>query len=248
MKHIKTAAILLSLCFIFINFLIAQDLTATQILANVDRCLSGPSDQEMKMTLVLIDKNNKEQTREIVMMQKGSDRRMGKFLSPADQKGIGFLSLPNNVFYVYLPAYKKTRRIASHIKNTKFAGTDFTYEDMETKNYSRDWAPQLIASDNKTYTLEVVPKTGLATEYSKMILRIRKDNFYPNLIEYYDPTGKLAKKMTNDKIEKVDGFWIAKESLMEDLKSSHKTKMILQDVKFNSGISADKFTERYLAQ
>jgi len=33
---------------------------------------------------------------------------------------------------------------------------------------------------------------------------------------------------------------------MEDLKAKHKTKMILLDVKFDSGLSDEIFTERYL--
>jgi outer membrane lipoprotein-sorting protein len=225
-----------------------QLLTAKQILNQVDQCINGPSDQEMKMNLVLIDKNGKEQTRDIIMMQKGSDKRIGKFLAPADQKGIGFLSLPDNIFYIYLPAYKKTRRIASHIKNTKFAGTDFTYEDMEAKKYSDNWTPQLLGNENNQYKLALLPKSDITSEYGKIILWIRADNFYPVKIEYYDKGGNLAKRMIRDKVEKIGGFWISKESMLEDIKSAHKTKMILEDVKFNTGIVDNKFTERYLAQ
>ncbi len=218
------------------------------ILEKVDAVINGPSDQEMNMKLVLIDKDGREQTREIMMMQKGNNKRIGKFISPADQKGIGFLSLPDNVFYIYLPAYKKTRRIASHIKNTKFAGTDFTYEDMEVKNYSQNWHPEMLKSDNNYYVLQLTPKKGTASEYGKIILSVRPDNFYPEKTEYYDKSGKIAKRMTSDQIEKINGCWIAKISLMEDLKSGHKTKMILEDVKFNAGLADNKFTERYLAQ
>jgi outer membrane lipoprotein-sorting protein len=251
MKNNKTKTLVIAITFLFFwtaGMAQNQKLTAIQLLQKVDQCVNGPSDQEMKIKLVLIDKNNREETREIVMMQKGKDKRIGKFLSPADQKGIGFLSLPDNVFYIYLPAYKKTRRIAAHIKNTKFAGTDFTYEDMEAKNYSRDWTVQALSSENSWNNLELLPKPGVATEYGKMVLWVRTDNFYPEIIEYYDKAGKLYKKMTSDKIEKIDGFWVAKESFMEDLKSGHKSRMILQDVKFNTNIAADKFTERYLSQ
>jgi len=48
-------------------------------------------------------------------------------------------------------------------------------------------------------------------------------------------------------IEKV-GKWISKESEMGDLKAKHKTKMILEDVKFDSGLSNERFTERYLTR
>ena len=95
-------------------------LTATQILEKVDDVINAPKDQDIKIKLILIDKNGKESMREMSMLQKGSDKRLVKFLSPADQRGIAFLSLPNDVMYLYLPAFKKTRRIASHIKNNKF--------------------------------------------------------------------------------------------------------------------------------
>lgn len=226
----------------------AEKLSAEEILAKVDKCLSEPQDQTIRMKLVIINKKGKEEVREIMMLQKGSDKRIGKFLSPVEQKGIGFLSLPNNLFYVYLPAYKKTRRIASHIKNTKFAGTDFTYEDMEAKKYTDNWRPRLLSQNQDIYKLELLPKKSTISEYGKLILSVRTDNFYPQEIEYYDKSGKLAKKMTSEKIEKIDQFWVAKETTMEDFTSGRKTKMILEDVKFNTGIADNVFTERYLAQ
>ena len=82
--------------------------------------------------------------REMSMLQKGSEKRFVKFLSPTAQAGIAFLSLPDDVMYIYLPALKKVRRIASHVKNTKFAGTDFTYEDMEAARYSDKYIPEFI--------------------------------------------------------------------------------------------------------
>ncbi len=244
-KYIKifTSWILISCSFFTIN---AQ--TSTQILEKVDECINGPADQTMNMKLVLIDKSSKEYNREIIMYQKGSDKRIGKFLSPADQKGIGFLSLPDNIFYIYLPAYKKTRRIASQVKNTKFAGTDFTYEDMAAQKYTDNWNVVKSETENNQYRIELTPKQGVSSEYGKLVLWVGKDNFYPVKIEYYDKGNNLAKLMTRDKVEKIDGFWISKESMMEDLKSGHKTKMILEDVKFNTGIADSKFTERYLAQ
>lgn len=54
-----------------------------------------------------------------------------RFLSPAD-KGIAFSSHHIRFFYLSLVS-RKTRRIASHVKNTRFAGTDYTYEDLEAK-------------------------------------------------------------------------------------------------------------------
>lgn len=223
-----------------------KQLTALQILEKVDDVINAPKDQDLKIKLILVDKNGKEKIREMSMLQKGSDKRMVKFLSPANQKGIAFLSLPNDIMYLYLPAFKKVRRIASHVKNTKFAGTDFTYEDMEAIRYSEKYNPELMKKENDSYVLQLTPKKEVKTDYSKLIIWIRSDNFYPFKIKYYNKNRILYKIMLREKIEKVNGYWISKESEMEDLKTKHKTKMCIVNVKFDSGIPEKKFSKRYL--
>jgi len=242
---------LLVVCMtISVSYIFAQEkeLTATQILTMVDDVINAPKDQDLKLKLILIDKDGKEEVRQMSMLQKGCDRRMVKFLSPASQKGIGVLSLPDDIMYLYLPAFKKTRRIASHVKNTKFAGTDFTYEDMEAKRYSEKYTPEILKKDENHYILQLKPKKDVKTDYSKLIMWVRADNFYPTKIEHYDKGNNLYKVMVREKIEKAGEYWISKESEMEDLKAKHKTKMIIMDVKFDSGLSDDIFTERYLGR
>lgn len=223
-------------------------LTADQILEKVDDVINAPKDQSLNVKLILIDKEGNEKNREMEMLQKGSDKRMVKFLSPADQRGIAFLSLPGDIMYLYLPAFKKTRRIASHVKNTKFAGTDFTYEDMEAKRFSEKYIPELLGQENDVYLLQLKPKEGVKTDYSKLIMQVRIDNFYPIKLDHYNKADKLFKVMTRDKIEKVNDYWISMESEVNDLKAEHKTKMIITDVKFDLGFPDDRFTTRYLSR
>ena len=221
-------------------------LTAVQILERADDVINAPKDQDLKIKLILIDKKGNEKVREMSMLQKGSDKRLVKFLSPADQKGIAFLSLPDDVMYLYMPAFKKIRRIASHVKNTKFAGTDFTYEDMEAVRYSDKYIPEFIEKKDNHYLLQLTPKEGIKTDYSKLIMWIREDNFYIAKIDHYNRGDKLFKIMTRDNIEKIGEYWLARESQMQDLKSKHSTKMIIEEVKLDSKISDDKFTKRNL--
>jgi len=232
----------------FKNWAQDKSLTADEILAKVDDVINAPEDQDLKVNLILIDKDGKEKLREMSMLQKGCEKRMVIFLSPADQKGIGVLSLPNDVMYLYLPAFKKTRRIASHVKNTKFAGTDFTYEDMEAIRYSEKYIPEILKQVDNFIILQLKPKEGVKTDYSKLIMWVKSDNFCLTKIEHYDKGNTLYKVRTSEKFEKLGKYWISKESAMEDLKAKHKTKMIMVDVRFDSGLSDDKFTERYLGR
>jgi len=243
-----------------------KELTAIEILKKSDSVANAPKDQEIKLEMVLIDEKGKEKKREAKMWQKGSEKRMIKFLSPADVKGLGFLDLPGDVMYLYLPAFKKIRRIASHVKNTSFAGTDFTYDDMAAINYADEYDPKLIGSKEgknlvpiqkekgkewveqelEHYLLELKPKKGIKKDYSKLVMWVRKDNFYPAKIEYYSKDGKVWKVMETRKVEKEGEYWTAKEVEMSNLKKEHKTRMLIIEVKFDQGLKDELFTQRYL--
>lgn len=226
----------------------AEPLTAEQILAKVDAVVNAPKDQSMTMKLVLVDKGGGEKEREIVMKQKGSEKRLARFTAPADQKGIGFLSLPDGLMYIYLPAFKKTRRIAGHIKNNKFAGTDFSYEDMEARPYADGWKAAIVTQDAGTYVLRLQPMDAGSTQYGSLLVTVGADDFFPTKIRYFDRGGKEVKVMDRTDVAVIDGYLVARTSEMRDLASEHVTRMILSEVKFDSGISDDVFTERSLAQ
>lgn len=228
-----------------INMSFAQ-LTEVEILKKVDEVTYAPKDQTYKARVILIDKNGRESYREALMYQKGTNKRLVKFTEPADIRGIGFLSLPGDMNYVYLPAFKRSRHVASHIKNQNFAGTDFTYEDMEALTYSEKWNPELLRQDQSHYILKLTPKEGRKSDYSKLVMYVRTDNFYPEKIEYYDKAGNLYKILTRSRIEKVRNYWIAFETEMKDVKKDHATKLILEDVKVDTNLSDDIFTIRNL--
>lgn len=232
--------------FSFIGNSYETELKPIQILEKVDDTVNAPKDRDSKVKLTIIDKKGRKEEREMIVLQKGSNRRLVKFLSPAEHRGIGFLSLPNEVMYLYLPAFGKIRRIASHVKNTKFAGTDFTYEDMEAKRYSEGWVPELIKKEESHYVLLLKPKPETKTQYSKMIMWVRSDIFYPTKVELYDKGEKLYKIVSMGKIEKVGNYWISKELQMEDLKEGRKTIMETIEIKLDSNLSDELFTERYL--
>ncbi len=244
----------------------AEGLTALEILKKSDSVVNAPEDQEILLEMILINKNGKEKKREAKMLQQGSEKRMIKFLLPADVKGLAFLDLPDDVMYLYMPAFHKIRRIASHVKNTSFAGTDFTYDDMASLNYADDYDPRLIDSKKKKglvleqkekgeewlekelecYLLGLTPKKGIKKDYSRLVMWVRKDNFYQVRIEHYNKAGKLWKVMERSKIEKQGDFWVAREAEMSDLKKDHKTRMNILEVKFNQGLEDVLFTQRYL--
>ncbi|MCX7039731.1 MAG: outer membrane lipoprotein-sorting protein [Spirochaetes bacterium] len=223
-----------------------EALTGAAILESVDETMSAPRDQVVESTLVLIDRDGGRKERTLQMLQKGASTRMVRFLAPADQKGISVLSLPDGSIYLYLPAFKKVKRIASHVKNTEFAGTDFTYDDMEAKRYSEFYTAELVRAEADSYVIALAPRQAGASEYSKLIMWVRKDSFVPIVVEFYDAKGVLSRRMRSERVEKVGRYWVAREREMENIARGHKSTMIVTSLKFDSGLSDDMFTTRAL--
>lgn len=237
--HFSLTLIIMSMS----NISNAQD--AAAILNNVDKLLFAAKDQQSEVQLVLSDKNGNQRIREAQLWQKGKEKRLFRFTAPVAEAGIGFLSLPDEVMYLYMPAFGKERRIASHVKNQPFAGTDFSYEDMESVNYSSKYKPELLGQDDKSWHLKLTPLEGVRSDYAWVEVYVDKRNNYPLSMESYDRSGKLVKKSVYTFVK--DGlYWYPKEIQMTDQKRNHSTKMILKTIKFDSNLSDDLFTVRNL--
>jgi outer membrane lipoprotein-sorting protein len=222
----------------------AQD--ASTILKNVDNVLFSAKDMSGNNKIILIDKSGKEDIREATTQQKGTDKRMFRFTAPSSQAGIAVLSLPEDVMYLYLPAFGKERRIASSAKNQNFAGTDFSYDDMESKPYSDKYTVKLLSTEKDSYILELIPISP-KSDYSKVIMKVNKTNFYPEVLEYHNK-GNIKTKEAKYTFIKIGNYWNPEEIEMTDLKKNHKTKMLMSNVKYDQGISDEEFTVRKLKQ
>lgn len=219
--------------------------TAAEILTKVDEVMFAAQDMTAKNRIVLINRSGQEEIREAIVTQKGTEMRLFRFTSPASQAGISTLSLPNDVMYLYLPSFGRERRIAGSAKNQNFAGTDFSYDDLEARKFSEKYKAKLLSSNSKEFILELTPKSGSA--YSKVILKVDRQNYYPLSTEFYDK-GNNKIKEAQYTFKRIGKYWNPSEIIMHDLKKNHKTKMIMSDVKYDQGLSDDEFTVRKLKQ
>lgn len=219
-------------------------MTADEVLKKVDEALVH-SNQVSVLSMILTDKRGVVQSREIELYQKEGGKRLIKFLQPADVKGVGFLSLPGDEMYVYMPALGKVRRVASHSKNQSFMGTDFSYEDMGGEKFSSGNEAKAFSEEGGNYLIEVA-SSGKGANYSKLKLTVNKETFIAAKIEFFDKAGRLMKIMTNSLVEKIEGCWIAKEIKMVNVQENHTTVLKMSKISFDPGLSDDIFTQRSL--
>jgi len=194
----------------------------------------------------LIDKNGDTKNRELSILQKGPDKRLIRFLSPADVRGVGFLVLEDDLMYLYMPAFAKVRRIASHVKNENFMGTDFTYDDMAQSDYVENYTPTIREETDEYYILELVPKPDSEIDYSKLVMWANKETLLPDKVEFYNRSGQILKVMTQTDAKRIDGYLTPQHIEMENVQDKHKTIMDLKDVAHDQNIPDKRFTQRYL--
>jgi outer membrane lipoprotein-sorting protein len=238
----------------------AQDLNGEQIVRKSED-MNRAKDEKGVVDMVLVTSSGKKERRSMETYYKqGSgedDFNLLRFLSPPKVRGTSLLTReatgrPDDQ-WVYLPAFKKSKKIASNKRTNRFAGTDFTFEDLRTEDYSANTYKKLADKtlSRKTgpapcYVVEAKPKSPDLSGYSKRLIFIEKKRFLPLEVHYYDKKDRHQKTLTSRGFEKIDGLWRAKRSMMEDHLRNSKTLWQFSERKINPGLADSLFTKRNL--
>jgi len=97
-----------------------------------------PIDSKVDMVMTLTNKKGKTRSSSLRSITKDDGaKQIIWFLSPADDKGVSFLKIEHDdkddEMRMWLPAFKKIRRISAKKRSDSFMGSDMSYEDMSTR-------------------------------------------------------------------------------------------------------------------
>jgi len=213
---------------------------ANTVLKKMDQTALAVKDKSSNIEMILVNlKSNKEKIKKATIIQKGRDRKLFRYTYPKSDKGIATLSLPDGEIYLYLPMFKKPKKI-TNLADSGLNNSDFSVEDMVIKLYAEDYNAKIIETNNGTYVLDLKSKNG-DEKYNHVIVHVNKKFFYPEKFEYYDKKDRLEKFSTSIYI-KINGCWVANKVAMENVKKKHKTTIIMTEIKINQGLSDDEFT------
>lgn len=246
---------------LFAGSLWAQQPTGREIMEKY-KAQDRTKDTSVKLTMTLSNARGGQRERQVTQVTKtdANDNRkqLIRFLSPADVAGTGFLSIEHSDRdddnWLYLPALRKTRRIAGSDKTDSFVGSEFTYEDLDAEDLDAH-EYKLIGSESvdgvEAWIVEATltdPEKIKETGYSKRELWISKDHYLMIQTKYYDRDGAYIKLFKAGDIRQVPDAdkWRTYHLTMEDVRKGDKTVLELSEYKMDQGVQDGYFSERYL--
>ena len=180
-----------------------------------------------RMTLQEKDGVSRERTVEgwYANDDKNGDKLKIRFQTPADVQGTGLLSIEvlsagesDDEQWLYLPSFKKTRRIAQAELGDRFVGTDLFYEDMKRRrldDYTYTFLPEESVEGQPCFVIEALPsspKVIKQSPYGRTMLWARKDNFFIVRVRVFDKDGGFAElSRINTKDLPGREFWVGGE-------------------------------------
>lgn len=215
------------------------------LLQRLDKAESQGTDQRGKMKITLINKDGQKRFREAIFFQKGTDRRLVQFKSPEDVAGLSVLIRGTDI-HLYLPQFRRTRRIATHVKNQPFMGTDLNFDDLGSLQYGKDYqVTHAVKLKDGRYILTLVPKPGSDKPYKRLLIHLRKDGLLKK-VEYYNKQDQYIKHMTRSDFQLIKSYMFPHRMKVCDMLRKHCTEVAMTQVKMDTGISGSFFTRRYL--
>ena len=212
-----------------------------------------PKDMSNKTNMILTNSKGKSRTNTMASKSMvGNKKQIIWFLEPKDDKGVAFLKIEHDdkddEMRMWLPAFKKVRRISSKKKGDTFMGSDLSYEDMSNRDISEN---EYVRLDDETvneiecYVLEITPKKEAKSAYSKHISWIAKEGLYGVKENSFDKRGELKKRKVFN-FQKLKEYYVIERVFVEDIQKYHTTEVTFSEVKVDSGIDKKLFQEKNL--
>lgn len=231
-----------------------QELTGEEIISKVNELTNQNTVQaKVKMTITTTSGQKRIFVYDSYSKNKG-EKNLIRYIEPKRVKGQAILMLNYaNDIWIYFPRTKRIRKLASQSKSQKMEGSDFSYEDTGASDaFIIDFTSKNLGSEKKEgydcYKIEMIRKEGSETGYSRLIMWIIKDNFFPVVIDYYDRENPelLLKTLFQYDIKNVDGISTATKMVMYNQQENSQTSIEMLEVKYNVVLDDSLFTTRNL--
>lgn len=227
------------------------------IATQADQADNGWHDSSAEMLMILRNRQGDTTERAIrnrqLEVDGDGDKALSIFDSPNDVKGTAFLSHTHveraDDQWLYLPALKRVKRIASNNKSGPFMGSEFAYEDItsqELAKYTYTWLKDENYDGRESHVIERIP-TYKHSGYTKQITWLDKEMLQPLKIDFYDRKGALLKTLTTHGHQQyLEKYWRPDRMEMVNHITGKSTTLHWENYVFNSGLRDRDFDKNTL--
>lgn len=217
----------------------------------------GWGNSESEMTMTLKTKKGQKVIRKMrnksLEVTDDGDKALTIFDTPLDVKGTTFLSFSHTVGnddqWIYLPAVKRVKRIASRNKSGPFLGSEFSFEDLssfEVEKFSFDYIRDESINGQTGAVIEMDP-IDKYSGYSRSQAWVDTEHYRVHKIDFYDRRDTLLKTLTISDYKLYKGkYWRADKQSMVNHKTGKSTDITINNLSFDVGLDDNDFSERRL--
>ena len=217
----------------------------------------GYRDADANLYMKLFNAAGQESRREMRMrfleVPEEADKTLITFHFPRDIKGTGLLTFEHidkgDDQWLYLPALKRTKRIASENKSGSFVGSEFSYEDISStkpEKYSYKYLREDSLNGEPVWVTERYPKFE-SSGYTKIVSWVNQSNFQTVKQEFFDRKGAVLKIQTVKGLRLyLEKYWRPSEVTMDNVQTKKKTILDFLEWKFQQGLKDSLFRKRSL--
>jgi outer membrane lipoprotein-sorting protein len=228
-----------------------------EITLEADRRDTGFEDFAAELTMILRNRHGEESTREMrtrtLEVANDGDKSMVIFDRPRDVAGTALLTFTHKTGtddqWLFLPALKRVKRIASNNKSGPFMGSEFAYEDIasqEVEKYSYRYLRDEVLDGINTFVVERVPVYE-NSGYTRQIVWYDQEEYRVLKIDFYDRKDELLKTLTYVGYQQYAGqYWRADEMHIVNHQTGKSTTLVWRDYEFQNGLEDRDFDKNSL--
>jgi hypothetical protein len=220
---------------------------------------SGWVDVQVQVVMTLSDDKGRQRVRELLVksmeIAADGDKSLFIFNAPKDIKGSALLSFSHaseaDEQWLYLPALKRVKRIASGNRSAPFMGSEFAYEDMssfEVDKYHYHYIGEEACKGGLCHLLQQTPKYSDSGYYRRIVWQDQEHSRIWK-IDFYDKNNQYLKTLhCSDFAQYLGKYWRPKKLIMVNHQSGKRTSLVYHGYQFNSGLRSADFHKSALSR
>jgi hypothetical protein len=180
----------------------------------------------------------------------GSQKMLVEFNTPEEKDRAGLISI-NPQGEVEGTRYAQSTN--NFVTSKDAAGEDGLFgmslqelADGQPEKYDFKFVKEETVGTTPAYRLEGKLKQGADSKFPRMVVLMSKDNFTTLAMEFYDAQDAVARKITMDKVEQIEGHWTRMKWTVDNIARKKNIVFETESAKYDQSLNDSIFTRENL--